>query len=137
MSIRIRRVAYAYAGTEDRPGAIYQLLARLADARIDLLAFSAVPVGPNRAQLTLFPRDLEKLTEAAPHLGLTLGDPQHAFLVQGDDELGALADVHRSLYDGKVNVFAASGVTDGQGRFGYILYVRPEDYEKAAAVLEV
>jgi hypothetical protein len=137
MSIRIRRVTYAYAGTEDRPGAIYQLLAQLAEAEVDLLAFSAVPIGPNRAQLTLFPRDFDRLAAAAPRLGLSLGGEQQAFLVQGDDELGALADVHRTLFDARINVFAANGVTDGQGRFGYLIYVRPEDYERAAGVLEV
>jgi hypothetical protein len=29
------------------------------------------------------------------------------------------------------------GITDGRGHFGYLIYVRPEDSEKAAAVLEV
>jgi hypothetical protein len=36
-----------------------------------------------------------------------------------------------------VNVYASSGVTDGVGGYGYILYVKPEAYDRAARVLGV
>jgi hypothetical protein len=36
-----------------------------------------------------------------------------------------------------VNVYASSGVADNQGSYGYVLYVKPEDYERAAAALQV
>ncbi len=137
MSVKISRVEYYYASTEDRPGATYQLLQAMANAGVQLLAFSAIPVGPSRAQLTLFPVDNDRLLRTAPKLGLSLSEPQRAFLVQGEDEVGALGEVHRKLYDAKINVFASSGVTDGVGRFGYLLYVRPEDYERAAGVLGI
>ena len=55
--------------------------------------------------------------------------------VQGDDELGALAEIHRKIYEADVNVYSASGVTDGQGSFGYIVYIKSNDFEKAAAAL--
>jgi hypothetical protein len=58
-------------------------------------------------------------------------------LVQGDDKLGALASVHAKLYEENVNVYASSGVTAGGGGYGYILYVRPDEYEKAAQALGV
>lgn len=57
------------------------------------------------------------------------------FLSRGDDKLGAFADIHRMLSDEQINVYASSGVTDGRGGFGYVLYVRPEDYQRAAVVL--
>ncbi|MBK6795930.1 MAG: hypothetical protein IPG76_03790 [Acidobacteria bacterium] len=63
--------------------------------------------------------------------------PYHALLVQGDDELGALSRVHVKLYDAKVNVYASSGVADGKGSFGYVIYVRPEDYQKAVEALGI
>jgi hypothetical protein len=58
-------------------------------------------------------------------------------LVQGDDELGALADVHSKLYQENINVFASNGITDGKGSYGYIVYVRPEDHERAARALGI
>jgi hypothetical protein len=58
-------------------------------------------------------------------------------LVQGDDDLGALAAIHLKIFEANVNIYSASGVTDGSGSFGYVIYVKPEDYDRAAAALEV
>jgi hypothetical protein len=35
-----------------------------------------------------------------------------------------------------VDIFASSGVSDGRGAFGYLVYVREDQFEKAAAALE-
>lgn len=135
MTVQIRRVQYYSTNVGDRVGSAYQVLRDLADNRINMLAFSCVPVGPSALQLTLFPEEPQRLEFAAGKMNLALMPPQHAFLVQGDDEIGALADVHRKLYDAHVNVYASSGVTDAGGRFGYLIYVRPEEYERAAELL--
>jgi len=66
-----------------------------------------------------------------------LDGPHRALLVRGDDELGALASVHERLYEASVNVYASSGVADGRGSYGYIIHVRPEEYERAASALRV
>jgi hypothetical protein len=34
-----------------------------------------------------------------------------------------------------VNVYASTGVADGRGSFGYVIYVRPEQYNLAVAAL--
>jgi hypothetical protein len=137
MAYTIRRVDYFYTTVRDQPGSAYTLLAALADQGINLVAFTAVPVGPMRAQLTLFPHDSGQLQRAAKKAGMQLDGPNPALLVQGDDELGALAKVHERLYQANVNVFASSGVADNSGSYGYVLYVKPEDYERAAAALKV
>ena len=79
----------------------------------------------------------QALEKAASLIGLHLSEPQHAFLVQGDDRLGALVGIHERLYEAGVNVYGSNGVTDGRGGFGYVLYVRPSDFEAAAAALGV
>lgn len=137
MSTKIRRVDYFYATVQDRPGEAYQMLNELADRGINLVAFTAVPVGPESTQLTIFPEDSRNLTAEAERTGLELIGPHHAILVQGDDEIGALADVHKTLYTANVNVYASNGVSSGGGRFGYILYIRPEAYERAAKALNI
>lgn len=137
MSFRIRKVAYFYCSVVDQPGEAYKLLAQLEQSGINLLAFTAIPVGPNRTQLTLFPDTPDKLVMEARRTSFALDGPHPALLVQGDDELGALAGIHQVLYEANVNVYASNGVTDSKGCFGYLLYVRPEDYERAAAALKV
>ena len=137
MAAKVCRVEYFYATIKDRPGEAYQLLNQLAAAKVNLLAFSAIPLGPETTQLALFPEDTNPLTRAAEHTGTVLTGPHRAFIVFGDDELGAFAGIHMKLADARVNVYASSGVTDGRGGYGYVLYVRPEDYERAAHVLKV
>jgi len=119
----------------DDPGEAYNLLATLAGLGIDLLAFTAIPIGPRHTQLTIFPSDSAKLANEAKKDRLELDGPHPALLVRGDDELGALAGVHRTLLNANVNVYAASGIADGRGSFGYVLYVRPEQYGRAVEAL--
>ncbi|MEZ4652173.1 MAG: hypothetical protein R3E12_00805 [Candidatus Eisenbacteria bacterium] len=135
MSIQIRRTEYFYTTVKDQPGEAYQLLSLLAGLGVNLVCFTAVPVSPIRTQLTLFPDDSDRLRSEAGKAGLDLDGPYPAILVQGDDELGALAELHQRLSEAKVNVFASSGVSDGRGAFGYVVYVRPEDFDRALQTL--
>jgi hypothetical protein len=135
VAFTIRGVEYYYANVRDELGAAYRFLSQLAELGVDLLAFTAVPSGPALAQFTLVPTDTGKLVAQASAAGLPLDGPYHAFLVQGDDELGALADVHEQLIKAGVDIFASSGVSDGRGAFGYLVYVREDQFERAAAAL--
>jgi len=135
MSARVRTVEYFYIMVKDRPGEAYRLLSHLATEQVNLLAFNAIPMGLEHTQLVLFPDSSDLLSKAAAGSGLTLTGPQCALLVQDDDRLGALADIHLTLLEANINVYASSGVTDGRGGYGYILYLRPEDFRKAAHVL--
>jgi len=137
MAINIRRVDYFYTTVKDQPGEAHKLLSQLADQGVNLLAFTAVPVGPMHTQFSLFPADSRATADAASKAGIELDGPYPAFLVQGDDELGALAGIHERLGAANVNVYASTGVTDGQGSFGYVLYVRPAKFEQAATVLGI
>ena len=136
MALRIRRVNYFYTTLRDRPGEAFKLLSQLAAGEVNLLAFGAMPTGPDRSQLTLFPESVEKLAAVAERGGLVLDGPHAALLVQGDDRLGALAEIHERLYNVKVNVFASTGVTHGGGSFGYLIYVNPNDIDTAIGALE-
>jgi hypothetical protein len=135
MAVNVRTVDYYYTVVQDRPGQAAELLSLLSQSGVDMLAFSIVPTGPAHTQLQLYPASANQLLSTAKRAGLDLTGPQHALLVQGEDELGALVDVHRTLADHEVNVYASSGVVTPGGGFGYVLYVRPEDYKKAAQAL--
>jgi predicted amino acid-binding ACT domain protein len=137
MAYRIRRIDYFYTCVKDEPGEALNLLKELAAHRINLLAFAAVPTGVMRTLLTLFPEDTPQLVEASRRAHMDLDGPYGAILVQGDDELGAIAGIHAKLYEAQVNVFASSGVADGKGSYGYVIYVRPEEYDRAVKALEI
>jgi hypothetical protein len=135
MALSVRTVEYFYVKLEDEPAKAYELLAKLASEAVNLLAFSAVPYGPNHVELTIFPDRSEVLQRVAEELGWTLVGPQHACLIQGDDQLGALAEIQRKLIDAGVNIYASSGVTDGHGYFGYVIYFKEGDHQAATKAL--
>lgn len=137
MAITVRRVDYFHTTVRDEPGEGYKLFSRLADQGVNLLAFTAIPVGPMNTQVTLFPEESSRLQAAARDAGISLVGPQEALLVHGDDELGAAASIYERLFRAGVNVYASSGVTDGRGAFGYVLYVRPGEYSRAVDALGI
>ncbi|MEY2979304.1 MAG: hypothetical protein ACO3NK_01220 [Prochlorotrichaceae cyanobacterium] len=137
MTYQIRQADYFFATVSDGTEQSYSLLAQLAELGINLLAFTAVPVGAMRTQFTIFPEDNAQMINAARQAGMVLDGPHSALLVQGDDELGAFAAVHNKLSEAGVNVYATSGITDGRGAFGYIVYVRPDDFRMAASILNL
>ena len=137
MACRISRVEYFHTTIQDRPGEAYKFLSQLALLRINLLAFSAIPVSATDTQLTIYPENPKFMKNEASRAGLYLEGPYSGLLVQCDDRLGALADIHLKIYEADVNVKSASGVTDGRGAFGYVIHVEPEDFDTAAAALGI
>jgi hypothetical protein len=137
MPFTIRSVEYYYANVRDELGAAYRLLSQLAERGVNLLAFTAVPAGPTLVQFALFPEDPNKLVAEARGAQLPLDGPHRALLVQGDDELGALAGVHERLFRAGVDIYASSGVTNARGGFGYVVYVREDQFSRAVEALEL
>jgi hypothetical protein len=135
MRYTIRPVDYYYANVRDAPGVAYEFLSQLADLGVNLLAFTAVPTGPGTVQFAIFPEDPGKLLAEARGANLALEGPHHALLVQGDDELGALASVHERLVDAGVDIYASAGVTNDRGAFGYVVYVREDQFVRAVDAL--
>ena len=137
MTYVVRRIDYFYITMSEAPEAAFQVLSELSQQGVNLVAVTAVPFGPARTQLTVFPDDTAMLRRAAQAARIPVDGPHPALVVQGDDEVGALAQVHEKLRDASVVVFASTGVADGRGGFGYTIYVRPEEYERAARALGI
>jgi hypothetical protein len=117
--LRIRPVHCFYAGVE------------LEELGVNLLAFSAVPSAAPDVQFTIVPEDPEKLVAEAARAKLPVEGPHSALLVQGDDHLRALANLHRRAALANINIYATGGVTDGRGSFGYMLYVGEDRFASA------
>jgi hypothetical protein len=137
MSVKIRPVEYFYTTVRDQPGEACRVLSQLSAEKVNLLAFAIVPAGMEYTQLVLFPESAAGLARVAEKSDFVLDGPNRAFLIQGDDRLGALTEIHRKLCDANINVFASSGVSDGKGGYGYVLHVKPDDFDDAERVLTV
>jgi hypothetical protein len=135
MAAKVRVVDYYYTMVKDRPGEACEFLSELAQEEVNLLAFSAIPVGHEHTQLVIFPEHSDRLVRAAEKSALNLTGPQHAILIQGDDRLGALMGYLQRLCDARINMSSSWGVTDGRGGYGYVIHVRAENVAEAARVL--
>lgn len=134
MADTVRRVDYFYIEVPDKPGEGARALSALQEAGINLLAYSGFPHG-RRAQLDFVPEDPAAFRQAAKKAGWKLTGPKRAFLVQGEDRVGAVAGVVRTLADAKINITALDAVCAGGGRFGVILWVEPRDFIRTGKVL--
>jgi len=134
MAEEIRKVAYFAMDVPDKPGEGARVLGLLADAGVNLLAFSGFPRG-RKAQLDFVPEDAKAFTAAARKLKLKIRPKKFAFLVQGQDRKGAAAELVKTLAEKQINVTAMDAVSSGEGRYGAILWVKPGDVNKAAKTL--
>lgn len=134
MADTLRKVDYFYVMVPDTPGEAAKIMAGLADAGVNLLAFSGFPSG-RRSQLDLVPDDAAKLKRAAKKLGLALSAKKTGFLYQGADRVGAMTGILGKLADAKINLVAVDAIASGGGRFGAIFWVKPEAVAKAARLL--
>lgn len=136
MAATVKEVEYYYAVVADKPGEARKLLEFLSEKMVDLQALTAFPIGEGKSQIDLFPSDPEMLKAAAADANVPLVGPKRAFLLQGTDRIGALYDFHLKLSNAGINIYACNGAVDGTGRFGYVIWVDPADYEEAAKALK-
>jgi len=134
MADAIRRVDYYYVTVPDKPGVGAQILGKLRDAGVNLLAVHAFP-SARKSQLDVVPADAVAFLAAAKAAGLKLSKPKAVFLVEGDDRVGAFANLLSRLGGAGINVTAATGVRSGAGRYAALVWVKPKDVSKAAQVL--
>lgn len=134
MADEIKRVDYFYIEVSDKPGEGARALATLRDAGVNLLAFSGFPEA-RKAQLDFVPADAAAFRQAAKKAGWKVTGPKKAFLIAGDDRVGAVAEMLEKLAEAKINVTAVDALCAGGGRYGAILWVEPRDVTRAARVL--
>ena len=134
MADTIRRVSYYYTTAPDKPGEGARLLGVLRTAGVNLLAFHAFP-SARKSQVDFLPSDGAAFLAAAKGAKIKVSKPKMAFLIDGDDRVGALAALLGRLGAAKINVTAVTGVCAGMGRYGAILWVKPRDVNKAASAL--
>lgn len=133
MADTIRVVEYFYVMAPNKPGEGARALNTLKEAGVNLLAFSGFPLG-RRAQLDFIPADPAAFRRAAKQAKWKVVGPKRGFLVQGDDRVGAVAELLERLGAAKISVTAIDAVCV-DGRYGAIFWTAPKDVKKTAALL--
>lgn len=135
MADRVRRVSYWYFEVIDQPGEGAKLFEKLRDQKLNLLHFTAFPLGGGKAQVDVVPENPTAFADAVKRAGLRATGPKDAFLVQGGDRPGAAAETLRKLAAAKVNVTAANASVAQGGGFGMIVWVPAADLAAASKAL--
>jgi len=131
----VKRIEYYYTTVPDRAGAGAKVLNALKAARVNLLAFTGFPCGIGRAQLDFVPSNQRAFRAAARKAGIRLVGPKTAFLIQGQDRVGVIADITNKLAEAHINVTAVDAVAAGRRRYGAILWVKSRNVGQAAKIL--
>jgi len=134
MADTVRKVDYFYTIVPNTAGQGSRILSELAAEGVNLLAFSGFPSG-RRAQLDLVPEDSAALKRAAKKMKLELSVRKSGFLIQGDDRVGAMTRILDALAKANISVTACDAVSAGDGRYGAILWVKPEAVTKAGKAI--
>lgn len=129
----MRSGEYCYVTVGDTPGEGQRILSALGESGVNLLAFLGFLSAARRRSTV--PEDPESLREAAERAGVTLSDAKRAFLIQGDDRVGAVADTTAKLADANINLTAAAATAAGARRYGMVVWVPAAEHERAADVL--
>ena len=130
----VKKARYVDLKVPRRPGQGAAVLGSLRDAGIDLLAFTGFPER-GKAQIDLVTNDLAGVRRVARQEGWRISKPKRCFVVQGRDRVGAVQLHLAKLSDKKINVTAVNAVAAGKGQFGMVLWVKPNDYTRAARAL--
>ncbi len=101
---------------------------------MNLLAFSGFPEG-RRAQLDFIAADAAAFKVVANANKWKVVGPKRGFLIQGDDRVGAIANIVGRLADSKISIVAVDAVS-ANGRYGALCSVAPRDVRRAAQVLD-
>jgi hypothetical protein len=133
MADKVRVVDYFYVTLPNKPGEGARALDTLRTESVNLLAFSAFPAG-RKAQADFVPEDPAAFRRAAKKAKWKVTGPKKVFLVEGDDRVGAVADVIGALAAAKVNITALDAVRV-HGRYGAIFWVEPKDLKKATKAM--
>ncbi len=136
MAYRVRKVNYCKMTVPSRTGQAEAALGAIMEAGINMHAFSGFPLKAGKSQLDFIVDDSAAVQRLGKKSGWRLSKTKKAFLVQGNDEVGAIHKIFKKLSDEKINVTAADAVAAGVGRYGMILWVKPAVYTRAARILK-
>lgn len=135
MADTVTALAYFAVVVPNKIGEGAKVLASLNEAGVNLIGFWGYPVKGKKAQLDIAPADAKVFAKAAKKLGLEVAPKRTAFLINGEDRPGAVAEALGKLAAAGISTHAAQAICAGEGRYGALIQVGDEDVKAAKKAL--
>ncbi|MFA4015539.1 MAG: hypothetical protein RUDDFDWM_000626 [Candidatus Fervidibacterota bacterium] len=137
MAIRVMQIKPWKLETEDRPGALADALAPLAEAGVNLEYVEAYAheAEPGKASIFVYPITGRKAINAASKAGFKQVSESPFVLVEGDDKPGMGQKLSRALADAGINIHGVSALVIGKKFRVVFSFESPQDAKKACRVL--
>ena len=135
MTDEITQFDYQHAIIADDGSETARIVGAFFDVGVDLLAFSAFLAGVGKLQLDFIARDPDMLETVARKLALRLSGRKSGFLITGQNQPVAVADALSRLAKQGIPVTSVQSITAGAGRYGALVWVKPEDVSAASKTL--
>ena len=136
MAQSVCKVEFFTATIANKIGEGAKVLYALKEAGVNLAAFWGYPLGAKAkmAAIEIIPVSAAGFGKIARKAGLQI-EKGMAFLVEGDDQPGAVADLLGALAAAGINVNAVKAMQSGEAKYRAGIFVAKEDLRKAAKVL--
>jgi hypothetical protein len=126
------------AGLDDKPGALANKLAALAEAGTDLgfIIARRAPDKPGTGVVFVTPLRGDREIDAATEEGFTVSTHLHSVRVEGQNEPGIAARITRKVGDAGLNLRGFSGAVIGTQYVLHLAFDTAESAQKAIQLLQ-
>jgi hypothetical protein len=135
MADAIRQFEYHYVILQDDKETAAGVLRALCSLGTRLLAFSSFPHGKGRTQLDLVAEDASAVAHLLEGMGFAVSEKKSGFLVRVDGGPCAVSAALDKLERARIPIVSVQAVSMRDAPCGALLWVKPEDVERAAEVL--
>ena len=133
----IAKTEYFSIMVPNKVGQGAHVLSAFKEAGINFVGIWGYPgKSKKEARIDLIPEDAGAFKKAAKKLKIDAQGKQFAFVTNGPDQPGAIAEILTKLSNGGISVRAVQAVCGGEGRFGAFVEVDQDDVKQATKLLK-